>query len=259
MTTTVQQEKCKPVLIVDDVHATVADKAILRGVSLQVLPGEVHVIMGPNGSGKSTLANLMVGHPDYTLDSGKIVFLDKDLLSMAPHERALAGLFMAFQYPIALPGVSTLHFLHTVINQKRKHQGEMPLDAFAVLSLVEAQAKMVGIDVDFLQRPLNEGFSGGEKKRHEILQMLLLEPALAVLDETDSGLDIDALADVMRCVESCRDGARSFIIVTHYQRMLRYIKPDYVHVMAHGRIQKSGGEELAQRLEHEGYAWLESE
>jgi len=244
-------------LTIDNLHVDAATKPILRGLSLSVRPGEVHVIMGPNGSGKSTLANVLIGHADYAIKQGSMIYQGKDLSTLSIEERALAGIFMAFQYPVSLPGVSTLHFLQTIMNQQRKSRGEDLLDAFDVINEVERVCAQVGIDPDFLQRPLNEGFSGGEKKRHEILQMLLLQPSLVILDETDSGLDIDALQTVTNCVQSSRNEQRAFIIITHYQRMLRYIEPDYVHVMYKGRIQESAGANLAERLEQDGYAWLE--
>lgn len=244
-------------LTIDNLHVDAATKPILRGLSLSVRPGEVHVIMGPNGSGKSTLANVLIGHADYAIKQGSMIYQGKDLSTLSIEERALAGIFMAFQYPVSLPGVSTLHFLQTIMNQQRKSRGEDLLDAFDVINQVERVCAEVGIDADFLQRPLNEGFSGGEKKRHEILQMLLLQPSLVILDETDSGLDIDALQTVTNCVQSSRNEQRAFIIITHYQRMLRYIEPDYVHVMYKGKIQESAGANLAERLEQDGYAWLE--
>lgn len=234
-----------------------AAKEILRGLSLTVNAGEVHAIMGPNGSGKSTLAHVLAGKPGYDVNSGNILFEDKNLLSLAPEERATAGLFLAFQYPVEIPGVNNAHFLRSAYNAILKKRGQSPLDALDFLTLVKQKLKLADMDEKFLQRPVNEGFSGGEKKRNDILQMLLLEPRLAILDETDSGLDVDALQAVAKGVNSLRDPARSFIVITHYQRLLDYIVPDIVHIMMHGKIIKTGGPELALEVEKRGYGWLE--
>ncbi|MEC8063961.1 MAG: Fe-S cluster assembly ATPase SufC [Pseudomonadota bacterium] len=244
---------------IQSLRASVQEKndAILQGVDLHLEAGEVHAIMGPNGSGKSTLSNVLTGHPDYNVESGSIEFMGQDLLAMSPEERACAGVFMAFQYPISLPGVSTLHFLQTVMNHQRKIRGETLLDAFEVISRAEHACKLVGLPNSFLERPLNDGFSGGEKKRCEVLQMLLLQPKLVILDETDSGLDIDALQMVGKAVDHLRDKTRSFLVVTHYQRLLNHIIPDQVHIMLAGKMVQSGGQELAKKLEQQGYGWLQ--
>lgn len=233
-------------------------KTILRGVNLTIKPGEVHAIMGPNGSGKSTLANVLAGRDDYQV-SGDVTLNDEDILALAPEERAQRGLFLAFQYPTEIPGVNNMYFLRTALNSLRKHKGLPPLDAADFLMLVKKKIKEVGLDEAFLHRAVNEGFSGGEKKRNEVLQMLMLEPSFLILDETDSGLDIDALQMVGRSVTSLRNAERSILVVTHYQRLLDYIRPDVVHVMAHGKIWKSGDETLAHELEAKGYGWLEAE
>jgi Fe-S cluster assembly ATP-binding protein len=234
----------------------VDNKTILNDIHLSVRPGEVHAIMGPNGSGKSTLANVLSGREGYEVIAGDVQFLGEDLLSLSPEQRAAKGLFLAFQYPVEIPGVNNLYFLKAAFNSIRKQRGETELDAFDFMALVKEKMKIVGMDERFLQRSVNEGFSGGEKKRNEILQMLTLQPKLAILDETDSGLDIDALQTVATGVNSLRDASRAIIVVTHYQRLLNYIVPDYVHVLAKGRIVKSGGKELAHELEAKGYAWL---
>jgi Fe-S cluster assembly ATP-binding protein len=234
-------------------------KAILRGVNLTIKPGEVHAIMGPNGSGKSTLANVLAGREDYHVTAGSIHLNDNDLLALSPEERATHGVFLAFQYPIEIPGVNNMYFLRTALNSLRKRKNLPPYDAADFLTLIKSKIKEVGLDQSFLHRALNEGFSGGEKKRNEVLQMLMLEPCFAILDETDSGLDIDALQMVSRCVNSLRSSERSFLIVTHYQRLLDYIRPDVVHVMANGKILKSGDQSLAHELEEKGYGWLENE
>lgn len=234
-------------------------KPILRGVNLTIQPGEVHAIMGPNGSGKSTLANVLAGREDYQISDGSVTLDGEDLLMLEPEQRALRGLFLAFQYPTEIPGVNNMYFLRTALNSLRKQKNLPPLDAADFLMLVKSKIKEVGLDETFLHRAVNEGFSGGEKKRNEVLQMLMLEPSFIILDETDSGLDIDALQMVGRCVNSLRNAKRSILVVTHYQRLLDYIKPDVVHVMANGQILKSGDKTLAHELEAKGYSWLESE
>ena len=234
-------------------------KQILRGVNLHINPGEVHVIMGPNGSGKSTLSNVLAGRAEYQIVNGSVTMNDVDLLAMAPEERAAHGVFLAFQYPTEIPGVNNMYFLRTALNSQRKLKGLPPLDAADFLVMVKQKMKEVGLNESFMQRAVNEGFSGGEKKRNEVLQMLVLEPSFMILDETDSGLDIDALQMVARCVNSMRDGKRSFLIVTHYQRLLDFIEPDAIHVMADGKIQKSGDKSLALELEAKGYSWLKDE
>lgn len=244
------------VTIVDEKQNT---KPILRGVNLAIKPGEVHAIMGPNGSGKSTLANVLAGREDYQIAGGSVSLNGEDLLSLAPEERAARGLFLAFQYPTEIPGVNNMYFLRTALNSLRKQKNLPPLDAADFLSLVKTKLKEVGLSDSFLHRAVNEGFSGGEKKRNEVLQMLILEPQLIILDETDSGLDIDALQMVGRCVNSLRNESRGFLVVTHYQRLLDYIQPDAVHVMAQGQILKSGDKSLALELEAKGYSWIENE
>jgi Fe-S cluster assembly ATP-binding protein len=234
------------------------DKQILKGINLHVNAGEVHAIMGPNGSGKSTLARVIAGHPEYQVVEGEVTFEGRDLLEMDPDERAREGVFMAFQYPVEIAGVQNQYFLKAALNAKRKHIGEPELDAMEFLQLIKEKARLLDIDQAMLSRAVNEGFSGGEKKRNEIFQMALLEPKLALLDETDSGLDIDALKVVANGVNSLRSPDRATIIVTHYQRLLDYIIPDYVHVLSAGRIVKSGGKELAFELEKKGYGWLET-
>ncbi len=249
-------------LAIKNLHAAIKDenqqaKTILRGINLTIPAGEVHAIMGPNGSGKSTLANVLAGREDYTLEHGSVTLHGQDLLTLAPESRAAAGLFLAFQYPVEIPGVNNMYFLKAALNALRKSRGLTPLDAMDFIKASKAKMKEVGLDEAFLNRAVNEGFSGGEKKRNEVLQMMMLEPALAILDETDSGLDIDALQMVAKGVNSLRSPDRSFIIVTHYQRLLDYIVPDVVHVMVNGQIIKSGGKELALELEAKGYGWLE--
>jgi Fe-S cluster assembly ATP-binding protein len=244
------------VLDIQNLTATVADKQILNGITLAVNPGEVHAIMGPNGSGKSTLAQVLAGHPAYEVTGGSVTFGGQDLLEMEPDARAQAGIFLAFQYPVEIPGVSNAYFLRAAYNEGRKARGEEEVDPMDFLDLVEERAKLVEMDPAFLNRSVNVGFSGGEKKRNEILQMAVLEPRLAILDETDSGLDIDALRVVADGVNKLRRPDRSTIVVTHYQRLLNYIVPDFVHVLAGGRIVKSGGKELAHELEAKGYDWL---
>jgi Fe-S cluster assembly ATP-binding protein len=248
-----------PLLEIENLHASVAGNEILRGVDLTVRAGEVHAVMGPNGSGKSTLAHVIAGRPGYTVTEGAIRFRGRDLFAMPPEERAREGVFLAFQYPVEIPGVSNVYFLKAAVNAVRKHRGLPEYDAIEFLSLVKQKAKLVEIDDDLVKRPVNEGFSGGEKKRNEIFQMALLDPTLAILDETDSGLDIDALRVVAGGVNQLRSPERSMLVVTHYQRLLNYIVPDYLHVLVEGRIVRSGGKELALELEDKGYAWLEKE
>ena len=239
-----------------DLHATAGDKEILRGITLSVAAGEVHAIMGPNGSGKSTLALVLAGHPGYQVTGGTVEYNGKDLLAMDPEVRAHAGLFLAFQYPVEIPGVSNAYFLRTAYNEVRKARGLEEVDPMDFLDVMAEKLKLVDMDEAMLQRSVNSGFSGGEKKRNEILQMAVLEPRLAILDETDSGLDIDALRIVADGVNALRRPENATIVVTHYQRLLNYIVPDYVHVLAQGRIAKSGGKELALELEAKGYDWL---
>jgi Fe-S cluster assembly ATP-binding protein len=234
------------------------DKLILKGIDLHVKAGEVHAIMGPNGSGKSTLARALSGHPEYEVTEGEVLFDGKDLLEMDPDTRAREGLFMAFQYPVEIAGVNNAYFLKAAVNAKRKHLGQPELDAMEFMQLIQEKSSLLEINQSMLQRAVNEGFSGGEKKRNEIFQMALLEPKLAVLDETDSGLDIDALKIVANGVNAMCSPDRAFIVVTHYQRLLDYIVPDYVHVLSAGRIVKSGGKELAMELEEKGYGWIET-
>jgi len=240
-------------------HARVADKEILRGVDLTVNAGEVHAIMGPNGSGKSTLAHVLAGRPGYTVTAGEVLYRGQNLLEMSPELRAREGVFLAFQYPVEISGVSNAYFLKAALNAVRKHRNLPELDAIDFLSLAMEKARVVEIDETLVKRSVNEGFSGGEKKRNEIFQMAILDPRLAILDETDSGLDIDALQVVARGVNQLRDRERAMLVVTHYQRLLNYIVPDFVHVLMEGRIVKSGGKEMALELEAKGYAWLEKE
>jgi len=242
------------ILEIKNLHATVGDREILKGLDLTVAPGEVHAIMGPNGMGKSTLSYVLTGREGYEVTEGTVLYKGQDLLAMDPHERACAGVFLAFQYPVEIPGVTSTTFLKTALNAVRKHRGEDELDAMQFLKLVRATAKALGINDDMLKRPVNVGFSGGEKKRNEVLQMSILEPSLAILDETDSGLDIDALKVVSEGVNALRAPDRSMLVITHYQRLLNYIVPDRVHVLNEGRIVESGGKELAEQLEAEGYA-----
>ena len=243
-------------LEIKDLRATVGDREILKGISLTINSGEVHAIMGPNGSGKSTLAQVLAGRDLYVVTGGKVVYDGKDLLAMSPEERAREGIFLAFQYPVEIPGVSNMYFLKAALNAIRKHRGLEELDAMDFISLVKDRMKLLEMDQELLNRAVNTGFSGGEKKRNEIFQMAVLEPRLAILDETDSGLDIDALRAVAAGVNALRSPDRAMIVVTHYQRLLNYIVPDYVHVLAEGRIVKSGGKELALELEESGYAGL---
>lgn len=243
-------------LKIKNLKASVEDKQILKGLNLEVKAGEVHAIMGPNGSGKSTLANVLAGRDGYTVDSGEVIYEGKDLTEMAPEIRAREGIFLAFQYPVEIPGVNNVYLLKAAMNAIRKHRGEAELDAFEFLALVKEKMKVVKMNEDLLNRAVNEGFSGGEKKRNEIFQMALLEPKLAILDETDSGLDIDALKIVANGVNELRSEDRAIILVTHYQRLLDYIVPDHVHVLSDGKIIKSGDKDLALELEEKGYDWV---
>ena len=246
-------------LTIKNLHAGIEDREILKGVNLDIRPGEVHAIMGPNGSGKSTLASVLAGRSDYEITEGSVEFEGVDLLEMAPEERAREGLFLAFQYPVEIPGVSTTNFIKTAVNEARKHRGQEPLDAVAFLKKMKERMKLVHIDQSLLSRSLNEGFSGGEKKRNEIFQMAMLEPKLAILDETDSGLDIDALRIVADGVNTLKRKDNAVLLITHYQRLLDYIIPDFVHVLYKGRIVKSGGKELALELEEKGYDFIKQE
>jgi Fe-S cluster assembly ATP-binding protein len=248
-----------PILEIENLHASANGVAILHGLSLTVNAGEVHAIMGPNGSGKSTLAHVLAGRPGYVATQGRVLYKGKDLLALSPEERAREGVFLAFQYPVEISGVSNVYFLKAALNAIRKHRGQPELDAMDFLALVKEKAKVVDIDDALVKRPVNEGFSGGEKKRNEIFQMAILDPALAILDETDSGLDIDALRTVAAGVNQLKSPQRAMILVTHYQRLLNYIVPDRVHVLLEGRIVKSGGKELALELEAKGYDWVEKE
>jgi Fe-S cluster assembly ATP-binding protein len=245
-------------LEIRDLHANVQGTEILRGLDLTVRKGEVHAIMGPNGSGKSTLAHVLAGRPGYEVTQGQVLYQGRDLLAMTPEERAREGVFLAFQYPVEIAGVSNVYFLKAAVNAVRKHRGLPELDAMDFLALVKEKAKLVEIDEALVKRPVNEGFSGGEKKRNEIFQMAILDPALAILDETDSGLDIDALRIVAAGVNQLRSPERAMILVTHYQRLLNYVVPDHVHVLRDGRIVRSGGKELAVELEARGYEWLDA-
>jgi Fe-S cluster assembly ATP-binding protein len=246
-------------LEIRNLHARVEEKPILRGIELTVKAGEVHAIMGPNGSGKSTLAGVLAGRGDYEVTSGEVRYKGLDLLELDPEERAREGLFLAFQYPVEIPGVNNSYFLKAALNAVRKHRGLSELDAMEFLALVKEKARLLDIDAAMLNRSVNEGFSGGEKKRNEIFQMAILEPTLCVLDETDSGLDIDALKIVANGVNALRSPERATVVVTHYQRLLNYIVPDFVHVLSDGRIVKSGGKELALELEEKGYGWIEAD
>ncbi len=252
-------DESRMLLEIQNLHAEVEGKKILKGVDLTLEPGEVHAIMGPNGSGKSTLAQILAGKADYEITEGRILFDGEDLVEMSPEERAREGIFLAFQYPVEIPGVSNTYFLKAAVNAVRKHRGLSEHDAIDFLKLIKEKVTLVGLDEGLLQRPVNEGFSGGEKKRNEIFHMAVLEPRLCVLDETDSGLDIDALRIVADGVNSLRSAERSFLVITHYQRLLNYIVPDFVHVLIDGRVVQSGGKELALALESKGYSWLEVE
>lgn len=244
-------------LAINELNVTINAQAILKGINLEVMPGKVHAIMGPNGSGKSTLAKVLAGHPAYEVTGGEVSYLGSDLLPLTPEERAQAGIFMSFQYPVEIPGVTNINFLKASVNAVRKGQGKNPLDAIEFLSFIREKCQYLEMDESFLYRSINEGFSGGEKKRNEILQLMALEPKLAILDETDSGLDIDALRIISHGVNAMRSPERAIILVTHYQRLLDYIEPDYIHVLANGRIIKSGDKTLALELEKKGYSWLE--
>ena len=246
-------------LKIENLHASVEGKDILKGLTLTVGAGEVHAIMGPNGSGKSTLGHVLAGRPGYTVTAGTVEFLGQNILEMETEERAHLGIFLAFQYPVEIPGVSNMEFLKASVDTMREQRGLTPLDAVSFMKLAREACKSVDLELDFLKRGVNEGFSGGEKKRNELMQMMLLEPRLAIMDETDSGLDIDALQVVAQGVNAMRAADRSFILVTHYQRLLEYIEPDHVHVLAGGRIVRSGDKSLALELEDKGYAWLEDE
>lgn len=246
-------------LVIKNLHAEVQGKEILRGINLKVDAGEIHAIMGPNGSGKSTLASVLAGRDTYRVTEGEVLYEGNNLLEMSPEERAREGLFLAFQYPVEIPGVSNSYFLKAALNAIRKHRGEEELDAVEFLQLMKQKMRLVDIDQTFLNRPVNEGFSGGEKKRNEIFQMAVLQPKLAVLDETDSGLDIDALRIVSEGVNKLRTKDNAVVVVTHYQRLLNYIVPDFVHVLVNGRIARSGGKELALQLEEKGYDWIKEE
>ena len=244
-------------LEVKNLHATVAATKILNGINLSVEPGQVHAIMGPNGSGKSTLAAVLAGRDEYEVTEGTVSFNGQDLLDLEPEERAREGVFLAFQYPVEIPGVNNAYLLKAALNEIRKHRGESELDAMDFMAFVKERMSALQIDQELMKRPVNEGFSGGEKKRNEIFQMAVLEPKLAIMDETDSGLDIDALKIVSNGVNTMRNSERSIVVVTHYQRLLNYIVPDFVHVLSGGRIVKSGGKELALELEEKGYSWID--
>ena len=248
----------KPLLVIENLHASIGGREILRGIDLEMAAGQVHAIMGPNGSGKSTLARVLSGHPEYEVTQGSITYKGQDLLAMDPEIRAREGVFMAFQYPVEIPGVNNAYFLKAALNALRADRGEEALDAIEFMTLVRERMAQLGIDDSLLNRPVNDGFSGGEKKRNEIFQMAVLEPRLAILDETDSGLDIDALRTVANGVNAMRRPDRAFLLVTHYQRLLDYVVPDVVHVLVDGRIIRSGGKELALELEEKGYGWLET-
>jgi Fe-S cluster assembly ATP-binding protein len=246
----------KPLLEIKDLHAGVENKQILKGINLVINPGEVHAIMGPNGSGKSTLAAILAGRDGYDVTAGQALYNGIDLLALSPEERAREGVFLAFQYPVEIPGVNSTYFLKAALNEVRKHKGQSELDAMEFLALVKQKMKLLELPEDLLKRPVNEGFSGGEKKRNEIFQMAVLEPKLAILDETDSGLDIDALKVVAGGVNKLKRADSAQLVITHYQRLLDYIIPDFVHVLCNGRIVRTGGKELALELEEKGYDWI---
>lgn len=246
-------------LSIKNIHANIEGKEILKGINLEIQPGEVHAIMGPNGSGKSTLASVLAGREEFEVTEGAVDFLGKDLLELSIEDRAREGLFLAFQYPVEIPGVSTTNFIKAAVNEKRKYLGQDPLDAVAFLKMMKEKMALVEIDQRLLSRSINEGFSGGEKKRNEVFQMAMLEPKLAIMDETDSGLDIDALRIVANGINKLRSPERAVLLITHYQRLLDYIQPDYVHVLYKGRIVKSGGKELALELEEKGYDFITTE
>ena len=245
-------------LEINNLHVEVENKEILSGIDLKIKAGEMHAIMGLNGSGKSTLSNAITGRENYNVTKGEIIFKDESILEMEPNERALAGIFMSFQYPTVIPGVNNTYFLRAAVNAKKKYRGEKEYDAATFLKFVKSKLKEVEMDAKYLKRAVNEGFSGGEKKRNEMLQLLCLEPEFAIMDETDSGLDIDALKIISKGINKYKNSSRSFLVITHYQRLLKYIEPDVVHVLIDGKIVKSGGKELALELEEKGYSWLES-
>ena len=245
-------------LEINNLHVEVENKEILSGIDLKIKAGEMHAIMGLNGSGKSTLSNAITGRDNYNVTKGDIIYKDESILEMEPNERALAGIFMSFQYPTVIPGVNNTYFLRAAVNAKKKYNGEKEYDAASFLKFIKSKLKEVEMDAKYLKRAVNEGFSGGEKKRNEMLQLLCLEPELAIMDETDSGLDIDALKIISKGINNYKNSSRSFLVITHYQRLLKYIKPDIVHVLIDGKIVKSGGKELALELEEKGYGWLES-
>ena len=242
---------------IKDLHVSVEEKEILKGINLTIKPGELHALMGLNGSGKSTLSNVIAGRDGYTVTKGSVTWNGQDLLELSPEQRACEGIFMSFQYPVVIPGVNNMYFLKAALNAQRKYHGDEELDTMDFLTLIKEKIKEVKLDESFLHRAVNDGFSGGEKKRNEILQMITLKPSLAILDETDSGLDIDALKIVAEGVNNFRNADRGFLVITHYQRILNYMEPDRIHIMIDGRIVKSGGRNLAQKIEEQGYAWLE--
>ena len=244
---------------IQNLHVKIDEKEILKGINLDVKPGELHVIMGRNGTGKSTLANVLAGKEQYEVTKGSVIYKGKDLLDLTPEDRACQGLFLSFQYPVAIPGVNNMYFLKAAVNAIRKSQGKKEVDAVDFLAMIREKLQTVSLDESFIHRPVNDGFSGGEKKRNEILQMITLEPSLAILDETDSGLDIDALKIVAKGVNDFRSKDRSFILITHYQRILNYMEPDFVHVLMNGQLVKSGDKDLAKKLEEKGYSWIEEE